>query len=133
MLHVRVSTPVELTDQVVHVFIRDPAVSSLAVLRGSSLMPPGDIVLADVARATDMLCRELPSALRGHGIDVVVADQTEPAGALDAALEWYARDERDLGTGQEGGAEMPYPPDYPKMPGEPPRVQPSRKNEANWS
>jgi hypothetical protein len=27
---------------------------------------------------------------------------------------------------------MPYPPDYPKMPGEPPRVQPSRKNAANW-
>jgi DNA primase len=28
--------------------------------------------------------------------------------------------------------EMPYPPDYPKMPGEPPRVQPSRINPANW-
>ncbi|MEY3733174.1 MAG: hypothetical protein RL347_533, partial [Actinomycetota bacterium] len=28
-------------------------------------------------------------------------------------------DERGLG-------EMPFPPDYPKMPGEPPRVQPSR-------
>jgi hypothetical protein len=27
---------------------------------------------------------------------------------------------------------MPYPPDYPKMPGEPPRVQPSRMNHANW-
>ena len=27
---------------------------------------------------------------------------------------------------------MPYPPDYPKMPGEPPRVQPSKKNPANW-
>ena len=31
----------------------------------------------------------------------------------------YARDERELGTGRYGGAEMPYPPDYPKMPGEP--------------
>jgi DNA ligase D-like protein (predicted polymerase) len=65
--------------------------------------------------------------------DVWAPFYAEPAGALDGALEWYARDERDLGTGQEGGAEMPYPPDYPKMPGEPPRVQPSRKNEANWS
>jgi hypothetical protein len=27
---------------------------------------------------------------------------------------------------------MPYPPDYPKMPGEPPRVQPSKKNPLNW-
>jgi hypothetical protein len=41
-------------------------------------------------------------------------------------LEMYARDERELGTGKYGGAEMPYPPDYPKMPGEPARVQPSR-------
>jgi len=31
------------------------------------------------------------------------------------------------------GGELNFPPDYPKMPGEPPRVQPSRKNPANWS
>ncbi|MGH3445759.1 MAG: DNA polymerase domain-containing protein, partial [Nocardioidaceae bacterium] len=31
-----------------------------------------------------------------------------------------------------GLGEMPYPPDYPKMPGEPPRVQPSKMNKANW-
>ena len=49
-----------------------------------------------------------------------------PPGRLDNALEMYARDERELGTGRYGGAEMPYPPDYPKMPGEPARVQPSR-------
>ncbi|MBK1788776.1 non-homologous end-joining DNA ligase [Prauserella cavernicola] len=40
---------------------------------------------------------------------------------IDALLEAYARDERDHGLG-----EMPYPPDYPKMAGEPKRVQPSR-------
>lgn len=28
---------------------------------------------------------------------------------------------------QRGLGEMPFPPDYPKMPGEPPRVQPSRR------
>lgn len=28
--------------------------------------------------------------------------------------------------------EMNYPPDYPKMPGEPPRVQPSKKVAAHW-
>lgn len=27
---------------------------------------------------------------------------------------------------ERGLPEMPFPPDYPKMPGEPPRVQPSR-------
>jgi DNA ligase D-like protein (predicted polymerase) len=31
-----------------------------------------------------------------------------------------------------GHGELPYPPDYPKMPGEPPRVQPSRKVAAHW-
>ena len=33
---------------------------------------------------------------------------------------------------EQGAVELNYPPDYPKMPGEPPRVQPSRKNAANW-
>lgn len=42
-------------------------------------------------------------------------------GDITAALEWYERDEAD------GHGEMPYPPEYPKMPGEPARVQPSRK------
>jgi DNA ligase D len=40
---------------------------------------------------------------------------------LDGLLEMAAADERDRGLG-----DMPYPPDYPKMPGEPMRVQPSR-------
>ena len=40
---------------------------------------------------------------------------------LDGLLEMSAADERDRGLG-----DMPYPPDYPKMPGEPMRVQPSR-------
>jgi DNA ligase D-like protein (predicted polymerase) len=54
----------------------------------------------------------------------------EPA-TLDAALEMYERDVAELGTGKYGGAEMPYPPDYPKMPGEPSRVQPSRARADN--
>jgi DNA ligase D-like protein (predicted polymerase) len=35
-------------------------------------------------------------------------------------LEWAERDERT------GEGDMPYPPDHPKMPGEPKRVQPSK-------
>lgn len=45
---------------------------------------------------------------------------------IDVLLEWWQRDLDD------GLGELPFPPDFPKMPGEPPRVQPSRKNEANW-
>ncbi len=33
---------------------------------------------------------------------------------------------------ESGEGEAPYPPDYPKMPGEPPRVQPSKKVAAHW-
>ena len=47
------------------------------------------------------------------GIDESVCD-------LDALVEWVERDER------EGVGEAPYPPNFPKMPGEPKRVQPSR-------
>ena len=39
---------------------------------------------------------------------------------LGVLLEWVEREE------SEGVGEAPYPPNFPKMPGEPPRVQPSR-------
>jgi hypothetical protein len=39
---------------------------------------------------------------------------------LRVLLEWVERDEA------AGVGEAPYPPNFPKMPGEPPRVQPSR-------
>jgi DNA ligase D len=44
----------------------------------------------------------------------------EVAHSLEPLLEMHARDET------RGLADMPYPPEYPKMPGEPKRVQPSR-------
>ncbi|MFT4470060.1 non-homologous end-joining DNA ligase [Arthrobacter sulfonylureivorans] len=48
------------------------------------------------------------------------AKMHENPGKIDVLLQWW---ERDLAAGL---GEMPFPPDYPKMPGEPPRVQPSR-------
>ena len=33
---------------------------------------------------------------------------------------------------EQGAVELNYPPDYPKMPGEPPRVQPSKKVAEHW-
>jgi DNA ligase D len=42
------------------------------------------------------------------------------AHSLEPLLELYRKFE------SEGSGDMPYPPDYPKMPGEPKRVQPSR-------
>lgn len=47
-------------------------------------------------------------------------------GRIDTLLEWWERD------AQNGLGELPFPPEFPKMPGEPPRVQPSKKVAANW-
>ena len=55
----------------------------------------------------------------------LLAGIDETAYSLDPLLEQADRDQRDHGLG-----DMPYPPDYPKMPGEPMRVQPSRKRRA---
>ncbi len=54
----------------------------------------------------------------GSGIDDAV-------GSLDALLELSARDEK------EGLGDAPWPPNYAKQAGEPPRVQPSRKRRAD--
>jgi len=48
------------------------------------------------------------------------ADINATAHSLQPLLDLYERDLAD------GLGDMPYPPDYPKMPGEPKRVQPSR-------
>ncbi|MCR2815767.1 non-homologous end-joining DNA ligase [Microbacterium jiangjiandongii] len=48
------------------------------------------------------------------------ADLQAAPGRIDTLLQWW---ERDVAAGL---GELPFPPDFPKMPGEPPRVQPSR-------
>ena len=48
------------------------------------------------------------------------ADMHARPGTIGTLLEWWERDLAD------GLGEMPFPPDFPKMPGEPMRVQPSR-------
>jgi DNA ligase D len=55
------------------------------------------------------------------------ADIDSVAQSLEPLLEMVHTDESERGLG-----DLPYPPSYPKMPGEPPRVQPSKKVAANW-
>jgi zeaxanthin glucosyltransferase len=81
-------------------YVRDPRLGFHAV--GAATHPPGAgaaalrraanpgsplglrRVIADLAAATGMLCRELPDAFTAHGIDAVLADQMEAAGGLVA-------------------------------------------------
>ncbi len=76
----------------------------------------GELVDAETADFTiaTMPARFAAVGDRHASIDDIAHD-------LTPLLEWYERDERDNGEG-----DMPYPPNYPKMPGEPMRVQPSK-------
>jgi DNA ligase D len=79
-----------------------------------------DVEMADFTIAT-MPARFLRLGDVHAGIDDAVW-------GIEPLLEWAERDERDRGLG-----DAPYPPNYPKQEGEPPRVQPSRMNKANWT
>lgn len=74
--------------------------------------------LDDVSPA-DFTVRTAPQLLADRGNPW--ARMNETVGDISAALKlWEADLERGLG-------ELNFPPDYPKMPGEPPRVQPSKR------
>jgi len=66
----------------------------------------------------DFDIRTVPERMLRHPDPQLSMDSVP--GSLEPLLTWVARDERN------GIAEAPFPPNYPKMPGEPPRVQPSR-------
>ncbi|THE06388.1 ATP-dependent DNA ligase [Microbacterium oleivorans] len=67
---------------------------------------------------TSFTVRTVPERLAAIG-DPWETVQAAP-GRIDTLLEWW---QRDL---ESGLGELPFPPEFPKMPGEPPRVQPSR-------
>ncbi|MGV9709680.1 DUF389 domain-containing protein [Gordonia sp. NPDC003424] len=60
MLHIELASPAHLTDDVLALVADDKAVSSVALVRGASVKPVGDIVKIDVAReAADDLINDL--------------------------------------------------------------------------
>lgn len=63
----------------------------------------------------DFTVATMPARFAEHGDLHAAIDDV--AHSLQPLLDLYERDEQ---------GDMPYPPDYPKMPGEPKRVQPSR-------
>jgi uncharacterized hydrophobic protein (TIGR00271 family) len=82
MLHFRIWSPAATSEAVIRALSNDPAVSSLAVLRGASVRPAGDVVLADVAReaANDVVDRL-------HALDV----QQEGSVDIDPVRAWMSQ------------------------------------------
>ena len=74
--------------------------------------------LPDVEPA-DFTPHTVPDLVARYGD--ALAEIDDAAFTLDALLEMSERDEKDRGLG-----DLPYPPEFPKMPGEPKRVQPSK-------
>jgi len=77
-MSLRVSVRAELSADVVELLRSDPAVSSLSVLRGASISPEGDVVLADIAREG---VNEVVDHLRDLGVQEDGTIQVEPVHA----------------------------------------------------
>ena len=98
LLQLRVTVAPDRTDRVRELFENDPGTAHLAVLPGASVSPPGDLVLADVAReSADALVRGLRK-LRVHE-DGAVAITT-----IDAAVSRAAREAEDRAPGDAADA-----------------------------
>lgn len=54
------------------------------------------------------------------------AGMGEHPASIETLLHWAVRDQQEYGQG-----DAPWPPHYPKQPGEPPRVQPSKQRRAD--
>lgn len=102
---------------------RDRTIASAYSIRPRPGAPVSMPLTWDELAATDD-----PRQFTVHTVPALLADRGDAhaqiddvAHSLEPLLDlWRADLERGLG-------EMPYPPDYPKMPGEPKRVQPSRE------
>jgi DNA primase len=104
---------------------RDRTIASAYSLRAKPGAPVSTPVewdeLGEVADPADFNLFTVPERFAERGDVHAGIDDT--AYSIEPLLELYA---------QQDEGDLPYPPDYPKMPGEPPRVQPSKKNPANW-
>jgi DNA ligase D len=97
---------------------RDRTIASAYSVRPKAGAPVSAPVLWDElpeVAPEDFTVATMPARFAEVGDRHAAIDET--AHSLQPLLDMYERDE---------AGDMPYPPDYPKMPGEPKRVQPSR-------
>jgi DNA ligase D-like protein (predicted polymerase) len=97
---------------------RDRTIASAYSIRprpGAPVSAPVDWDELPTIQPEDFTVATMPARFAEVGDKHAGIDDTHHS--LEPLLELYERDEQ---------GDMPYPPDYPKMPGEPKRVQPSR-------
>ena len=100
---------------------RDRTIASAYSVRpkpGAPVSAPVTWDELDEVQPEDFTVETMPARFAEVGDRHAAIDDV--AHSLEPLLAMYERDEAD------GRSDMPYPPDYPKMPGEPKRVQPSR-------
>ena len=103
---------------------RDRTIASAYSLRpipGAPVSTP--LSWEELAETTD------PASLNLFTVPELLADRGDAWAGIDESA--YSL-ERLLGLWHEHPVELNFPPDHPKMPGEPPRVQPSKKVAAHW-
>lgn len=102
---------------------RDRTIASAYSVRprlGAPVSTPVDWTELPDITPLDFTVRTVPERFAKLGD--LHAEIDDVAFDLSPLVDMYRRDERDHGL-----EDMPYPPDYPKMAGEPLRVQPSRR------
>ncbi|MDQ7992559.1 MAG: DUF389 domain-containing protein [Propionicimonas sp.] len=121
MLHLRLAIPAELTEDVLLVLTNEPTVSSLSVVRGAGLEPPGDLVYADVARETanalidqlrsldvphrgTMHIEQVPTWLSKAALD---AEDAAPGSSADAVV-WPEVGQRAYGDSELNGTYLVF-------------------------
>lgn len=94
---------------------------SLRAVQGATVSTPLSWAeLADIRDPHELNLFSVPERLKDSGDPWVDIDKK--AHSIQPLLDLW----------DSHPVELNYPPDYPKMPGEPPRVQPSKKVAANW-
>lgn len=118
MMHLRVISPADLTEQTLSQLTANASVANLVVHRGAAVDPPGDVVIADVAResANDVidglkrlgLHKSGSIALDAVGVELsqgtLRAESAAPGDAGDAIV-W---DEIEQRTGEESRLSVNY-------------------------
>jgi len=106
---------------------RDRTIASAYSIRASTGLVSAPITWEELpeVRMEDFTMATMP--VRFAELGDLHAGIDDAAFDISELLNWSERDEHELGQG-----DAPYPPNFPKMEGEPPRVQPSKRVAAHW-